>query len=264
MRVLAVVVSSVTLVSFSSHAQEYSEIWGNDRVDAYIQANKPATNVEADPFAERPVPQPPAQRVRLTYLVTRADEGSPNQPISATWKYSIETQTLELTTMRSVGSSLLNIDWQGMAPAASYDHPKLHQAWLTFRSARENDAGEGQNAYGARVRMTRVMHSERGIAELGRGFRGVGPAGDQIVIKHSMQISPELGRALVPHLRLVVEAVTVQWRPNKWVICGSDYSGATVRNPTILISEGCYLTTEVQVIKFVDSRDGSVVHEWIR
>lgn len=261
--VFAAVVSTASPV----WAQE-ATTWGNAELDAYILANRPqdrAAAVAADPFAAPAAIPDPASTIHLVYEVAQAGTGS--SAWSPTWKYDVETGVLTLSQTRPL-SLTQNISWQGREPQVRYsERPVLHNGFMVFREVTESDGGPASNAYGATVNVTIVKTVGRGIAELAPFEARPGPStGNRysMTYEHTMTISPDEGRALVPHLRLEVIARPKPWSPGRWVLCSTSYDGATIRHPTTSVGDYCYVTTEVMTIRFVDSRDGTVLRQWNR
>lgn len=246
--------------------------WGAAEVDAYVAVNRPRAATEvADPFAVPAAAPAPASQVLLRSSVYMSGaEPAPTSDFryTAVWKYDPATQTMELKTYRPSAGTLLSLETQGVTipGLASYQRPNM-AGIDTFTDRKTEDAGEGQNAYGARVDMRRITIENRGIGEIRSSI--VDDAGPpvprgQYSYDHSFTIAPEDARALTQNLELQIIAEPVAWAPNKWIICGESYSGATVRNPVILSTSGCYLTARFDTFRFVDTRDGTVIKEWSR
>lgn len=243
-------------------------VWGNAEVDAYVEANRPRTGAAAgDPFTAPPAAVAPAGQMLLRYPLYRKDTEPGFKVLkSATWSYDPAKQEMTVRVGKISDGALLNMNAQGIdIGRPSYS---INIAALNTNSNREtSDAGTGQNAYGARVEMTRVAIEERGVGELTRSILDdVGPSlpSGTFYYEHTWAIPAEEARALSTNLEVQIEATSVAWAPDKWVMCGSHYSGATVTRPTILVVNGCYLTVQFQNIRVVDTRDGTVIKEWIR
>ena len=243
------------------------EAWGIDEVDAYVKANRPkaASQVE-DPFAVPAAAPTPGQYVVMRHSVpmTGRSNGS-TSPV--TWKYDPAAQTMTVEGYASLTGTLLSLDFQGQ-PAGQgniLERPRIHGV-STSEDRSEADAGTGQNAYGAQVKMTRETIIRRGFGEMNPGMdspiQGNDVGGHKF--SHTWAMAPEEARALSEHLVWEVVGETKPWAPGKWVICGTDYSGATVRNPIIRVTDACYLTGVLQGFRLVDSRDGSVLRQWGR
>lgn len=264
--------AAVAFAAMSGSAWAQEAPWGAAEVDAYIVENMPKSATEvADPFAVPNEVPAPAKQVLLRSSVhmsgTQPDETTDFR-YTAVWKYDPSRQIMELKTHRPRAGTLLSLDTQGVTipGLASYQRPNM-AGIDTFRDQKTEDAGEGQNSYGARVSMQRITVVSRGIGEMRSSIADdAGPPlpRGQYSYDHTFSIAPEDARALTQNLELQIVAEPVAWAPNKWIICGTDYSGATIRNPVIQITRGCYLTARLDTFRFVDTRDGTVIKEWSR
>lgn len=239
------------------------DVWGNAEVDAYIRANQPRPpSASSDPFALPPVPPAPAAHVVLEYRVRGQNQPEVKESIDpASWTYNPTAGIMQITIKSP--------------PLTGSTAPPLLQGWVVFDETILGRTSRATNAYGASVMLQEGVGTARGIAEVGRTLLdNVGPLPDMQGTgmfaqrdrnyTFNYRIDPEAGRALAPHLRMQVAADTKPWRPNQWVHCRSQDFEATFSSPVSGTFNWCYLTTEVQSVRIIDDRDGTVLKEWKR
>ncbi len=248
-----------------------SKIWGAEEVDRYIQDNPPKRAAAlADPFSVPPPPPAPATDILLRSKINRSGSSTSDGAgynFGATWQYNAVSETMEIKGFRPSGV-LVRLDTQGvdLTGGAPYRVPDM-QGIAIFESYVRQDAGVGQNAFGAKVNMELVTVVRRGMGEIVTSTADrVGPPlppGEYAYV-HSWRIVPDAARSLSEHLEWQVVAKSVAWAPSKWVICGSQYIEATMSRPTTIASSGCYLSVRFETFRIVDTRDGSVIKEWTK
>lgn len=246
----------------TSVPQEQAESWTAAEVDAYIVANQPKSNSADDPFTLPAAAPPPAARVAFSVPVARMGTVGAESPIEATWSYDAATQTLKLVArpeyVASMSLTTGSRDYSLNAPVA-------HQGWATFSKTDSSDGGAASNAYGATVQVRDLRVEYRGLGQLGRYSDEVGPSTGEryrTSYEYSYAVGPEEARALVQRIRFEVNADTVAWSPGKWVVCGVGGTSPTIRSPIRSLYTGCFLTVQVQSVRFVDSADGTIIREW--
>ena len=257
----------VLLVSDMSQAQMgvQSSVLKNKEVDAYVLQNshlphtKQAKAQAADPFSE-PVAVPPSSLELL--IETPFTQKLPEYEPGPKWKYNLAEKTLEL---RYFVESLVMMtpDWEGYEPKIDFYADTA--AIDISRSKEEFSGGIRQNGFGVQVSVVTEMTTTRGImARATKKGEKVRPGIDESTYLHTLIIDPEKAKALVSHLKVEIRAQAVPWRPGDFVQCASRYSAPTISNPRELVQASCYLSTEIIALRFVDDRDGTIIHEWMR
>lgn len=247
------------------------EIWGRAQVESYISANAAAPNaLSSDPFELPPAQAAPAKNVRLDYAVkgpNETDTGLGLNPIH--WRYLPQTQTMTVEIRPGGFSGMLQLDFEGRPHTTLPDGymTRVRQGWLTSFKAQNVRSGQGTNAYGASREITSGTLVMSGIGELGSRFADAGPRGGSGEVTgyvYAFTIEPDAGRELAPRLRVRINAETVPWAPNRYVICGHQSDRSTWSSPVSSNLSGCFLTTRVNSIQIVDDLERKILKEWVR
>ncbi len=257
----------VLLFSSASQAQTGAQgsVLKNKEVDAYVLENshlphtQQAKGQAADPFSY-PVATPPSSLNLLVEIPFT--QKLPEYEPGPKWKYSLAEKTLEL---RYFVDSLVMMapDWEGYEPKTDF---YADTAAIDISSSKEAfSGGLRQNGFGVQVSVVTEMTTTRGImSRATRKGEKVRPGIEDSTYLHSFNIDPEKAKVLVSHLKVVILARAVPWRPGDFVQCASRYSAPTISDPRELVQASCYLSSEIIAVRFVDDRDGAIIREWLR
>ena len=134
--------------------------------------------------------------------------------------------------------------------------------WEVKHTVTDLGSREMVNGYGARFDVERREEKVWAVAEVGQGYRSNLPGRQESFYTHELRIDPDAARSLAENLRFEARGVVRDHKPGQAVVCGSMYSGATIRNPRQMTGETCVLTVEWTSFAFIDGRDGAVVKAW--
>lgn len=242
-----------------------AEPWGALEVDAYVSANEPGPNQAADPFRPNPPSVPPADHILISTRLARFGASQGGSEIDATWRYDIVTKELRLQASPQPVPPGFYFS-TGPKPIRFVDVPRPYHAWLTYERTVHSSGGQGSNAFGASVSISEMRTAVRGIAQIATTSDRAGPqraplSAPGFVWAASME--PEEARALVESARFEVLARPKPWADGRWVACGSGGSAPTFSSPTRATLSACFLTVEVDLVRFVDPRTGALLREWL-
>lgn len=118
-----------------------------------------------------------------------------------------------------------------------------------------------QNAYGAAVDVEVFRDETVGFAGFGENHESPLPGRPRYFYEHSLRLAPEAARAMTADLRLVVTGRATN-HEGRSVVCGSNYSEPSIRNPRETLGRTCVLPADIDIVAFVDGRTGTVLREW--
>lgn len=255
-------VAITTLTPAYAQNDSNEQPWSMADVDNYLISHQVSSKKSSnDPFTKPGQAAAPAQRIVFRFPFLKPGQPVPIEPPfhTASWKYDATAELLTLETYVPKGGEYLRLNTLGQREAF-----RLKMFGMDVYADRQTgNAGVYQNAYGARVDVSTVTETSRGIGEL----RTVNGWRDELIWgekypKHTFRIAPEAARELTKHLVMEVEAVTKSWAPGKWVICGESGSAPSFDSPKRLSRDGCYLTVQYKAYRFIDARNGEILREW--
>jgi hypothetical protein len=261
---LALMILGMNTFSVTAALSQQSAPMTNVEVDSYVQKHghiahqRQSLSVPSDPFAIPQATPPRATNVLLEFPFVRKTEDYQSGP---NWRYDVTGNSLALSYFVSsmIGETP---DWEGLEETMDLRIAKTASVNV-FTSERVSSGGRRQNSYGARAEVSVKTTTTRGIMARAANFREQAqPNSDNYDYRHTVTIAPEAARALVNYLKVQVIARVVQWRPGDFVQCTSSYLAPTVRYPQEQVGNSCYLSTEIDAVRFVDSRDDTVIREW--